>query len=340
MAKQITKPEKQLSFVVDLNKCIGCQTCTVACKKLWTNQRGEDPIYWRNVETRPGKGYPRNWENEGGGFNAAGEVQRGRMPTAGDYGVPFEFDYEARLFEGVPGRVRPRPAATTAAFASWAPNFDEDQGEGAYPNNYYFYLPRHCNHCSKPACLEACPNDAIYKRAADGIVLVDQTKCKAARNCVQACPYDKTYFNTATQKASKCIGCYPRIEKGVATACVAQCVGRAMHVGFMEDTASSVHKLAKVWKVALPLYAERGTEPNLFYIPPVLGPTMEDAQGNLRTDKKIPIEYLVKLFGNDVPRVMKVLNDERGKRLMSQPSELMDIMIGRRSADMMLNPLT
>ena len=73
MAKQITKPQKQLSFVVDLNKCIGCQTCTVACKKLWTDQKGEEPIYWRNVETRPGKGYPRNWENEGGGFNAAGD---------------------------------------------------------------------------------------------------------------------------------------------------------------------------------------------------------------------------------------------------------------------------
>jgi DMSO reductase family type II enzyme iron-sulfur subunit len=339
MAKAITKPKKQLTFVVDLNKCIGCQTCTVACKRLWTTKAGEDHIYWRNVETRPGKGYPRNWIDKGGGFKGT-EVQKGRMPTLGDYGVPFEFDYQSRLFEGNKERVRPRPNPTGAGFASWAPNWDEDQGAGDYPNNYYFYLPRHCNHCSRPACLEACPNDAIYKREQDGVVLVDPVKCKGSRNCVQACPYDKVYFNSAMQKATKCIACYPRIEKGIATACVAQCAGRAMHVGFIEDTNSSVHKLAKVWKVALPLYAEKGTEPNIFYVPPVLGPVQEDEQGNLRTAQKIPLEYLVKLFGNDVSRVLMTLRDERSKRMSNKPSDLMDVLIGLRSTDMMLSPLT
>jgi DMSO reductase family type II enzyme iron-sulfur subunit len=335
----VTKPNKQLAFVVDLNKCIGCQTCTVACKRLWTSKAGEQHVYWRNVETRPGKGYPRNWDQKGGGYNN-GELQLGRAPTAGDYGIPYEFDYQGRLFEGEKGRVRPQPQSSSNGFGSWAPNYDEDQGAGEYPNNYYFYLPRHCNHCNKPACLEACPNDAIYKRVEDGIVLVDKTKCKAARKCIQACPYDKTFFNTSEQKATKCIGCYPRIEKGVATACVAQCVGRAMHVGFIEDTSSSVHKLAKVWRVALPLYPEKGTEPNIFYVPPVLGPVQEDAQGTLRTEQKIPIEYLVKLFGNDVSRVVATLRDERINRLNNKPSELMDVLIGRRSADMMLNPVT
>jgi hypothetical protein len=66
----------------------------------------------------------------------------------------------------------------------------------------------------------------------------------------------------------------------------------------------------------------------------------EDAQGTLRTEQKIPIEYLVKLFGNDVSRVVAMLRDERINRLNNKPSELMDVLIGRRSADMMLNPVT
>ena len=328
----VAKPDKQLAFVVDLNKCIGCQTCTVACKRLWTSKAGEEHVYWRNVETRPGKGYPRNWDQDGGGYEN-GELKVGREPTLGDYGIPYEFAYEKRLFEGRKGRVRPEPASGSRSSASWAPNYDEEQGAGDYPNNY-FYLPRHCNHCSKPACLDACPNDAIYKRPEDGVVLVDKTMCKASRKCIRACPYDKAFFNTSEQRAVKCIGCYPRIEKAVAPACVAQCAGRAMHVGFLEDPRSSVHKLTEVWKVALPLHAEKGTGPNVFYVPPVLGPMQEDADGNLRTEQKIPVDYLVRLFGSDVRRVLDTLHEERGRRLNGKSSELIEILIGRRFADL------
>lgn len=334
MAKDmLTKPERQLTFVVDLNKCIGCQTCTVACKRLWTSGPGQDFMYWRNVETAPGTGYPMNWADKGGGFKD-GELQKGRKPTAIEYGVPFNFDYQKRLFEGGKERVRPSPTAQSG------PNWDEDQGAGEFPNNYYFYLPRMCNHCTKPACLESCPNDAIYKRASDGIVVINTEQCKGAQECVQACPYAKPYFNQVTQKANKCMGCFPRIEQGVATACVAQCVGRAMHVGFIDDANSSVHKLVKTWKVALPLYPEKGTEPNVFYIPPAFGPMVEDDKGNLGKDAKIPMSYLVKLFGSEAPRVVATLRDERAKRMNNTPSELMNVLIGHRSADMMISPLT
>ena len=61
-------PEHQISMVLDLNKCLGCQTCTMACKKQWTDGDGMDYMYWNNVETRPGQGYPRNWDRIGGGF--------------------------------------------------------------------------------------------------------------------------------------------------------------------------------------------------------------------------------------------------------------------------------
>ncbi|MBP8275700.1 MAG: respiratory nitrate reductase subunit beta [Propionivibrio sp.] len=334
MATAMKAPKRQLAFVVDLNKCIGCQTCTVACKKLWTSNPGQDFMYWRNVTTKPGKGYPRNWESMGGGYQD-GELQKGKIPAVMDYGVPFEFDYAGRLFEGKPDRARPRPTPR-----SGGPNWDEDQGAGDYPNNHFFYLPRHCNHCTKPACLEACPNDAIYKREQDGIVMIHLDMCKGAQSCIESCPYKVPMYNMSTNKANKCIGCFPRIEKGVATACVAQCVGRAMHVGFLDDVDSSVNKLVLKWKVALPLHPEFGTEPNIYYVPPFLGPNMEDSAGNATDKPKIPLEQLQGMFGAGVGEVLNVLRSEREKKLNGMESELMATLIGWRSADMMLDPLT
>lgn len=331
--KMMAKVERQLTFVADLNKCVGCQTCTIACKKSWTSNPGQEYMYWRNVETAPGQGYPRNWRAKGGGF-LDGELAPSSRPALADYGIPFEFDYEGRLFEGKPGRARPSPTPRSA------PNWDEDQGAGAYPNNHYFYLPRMCNHCDNPACLQACPNDAIYKRASDGLTIINTELCKGSQACVSACPYAKPYFNAAMQKANKCIGCYPRVEKGVSPACVAQCAGRAMHVGFIDDPASSVHKLVKVWKVALPLYPGRGTKPNVFYVPPLLGPAKEAADGTLLNEPKIPTELLREMFGADLDPALARLREERAKKMDRQPSELMDLLIGFRSAEMMLSPLT
>ncbi|PLX36935.1 MAG: respiratory nitrate reductase subunit beta [Hyphomicrobiales bacterium] len=325
--------KRQIVFGADLNKCIGCQNCTVACKKAWTRNEGQDYMYWRNVETAPGLGYPKNWAKNGGGF-VDGQVQKA---TAGrslaDYGVPFAFEYHDRLFEGKGKHVKPSPVAR------WAPNWEDDQGSGEFPNNFFFYVPRMCNHCDNPACLIACPNDAIYKRSEDGLVVINTDLCKGAQDCVAACPYAKSYFNQKTTKANKCFGCYPRIEKGIAPACVAQCNGRAMHVGFLDDPMSSVHKLVSQWKVALPLFAYRGTKPNVFCVPPFLGPTVEDMQGALGMESKIPMSLLEELFRGDVGAAIDVLKAERQKKKDTGMSELMDLLIGQRSADMMLNPL-
>ena len=62
------------------------------------------------------------------------------------------------------------------------------------------YLPRLCEHCLNPACVAACPSGAIYKREEDGIVLIDQDKCRGWRMCVSGCPYKKIYYNWSVRQ--------------------------------------------------------------------------------------------------------------------------------------------
>ncbi len=95
------------------------------------------------------------------------------------------------------------------------------------------YVPRICNHCLNPACVAACPSGAIYKRSEDGIVLVNEDKCRAWRMCVAACPYKKVYYNWSTGKSEKCILCFPRMETGQAPACAHSCVGRIRYMGVL-----------------------------------------------------------------------------------------------------------
>src|SRR3990172_10832915 len=54
----------QMGVVFNLDKCLGCNTCTVACKNVWTNREGAKYMFWNNVETKPGIGYPKEWENQ------------------------------------------------------------------------------------------------------------------------------------------------------------------------------------------------------------------------------------------------------------------------------------
>ncbi len=85
----------------------------------------------------------------------------------------------------------------------------EDEVLLRYEQVFMFYLPRICNHCVNPSCVASCPSGALYKREEDGVVLVDQDKCRGWRFCVSGCPYKKVYFNHLSGKAEKCIFCYP-----------------------------------------------------------------------------------------------------------------------------------
>ena len=110
----------------------------------------------------------------------------------------------------------------------------------------FFYLPRICNHCSNPACVAACPSGALYKRGEDGVVVLNQRRCRAWRHCVSACPYKKSYFNWASGKSEKCILCYPRLETGQAPACFHSCVGRIRYLGILLYDADKIHETASL----------------------------------------------------------------------------------------------
>ena len=97
-----------------------------------------------------------------------------------------------------------------------------------FQQTFMFYLPRICEHCLNPSCMASCPSGAIYKRAEDGIVLVDQDRCRGWRQCVTGCPYKKIYFNHKTGKAEKCTlvlshglrsGCRPCARRPASDGC-------------------------------------------------------------------------------------------------------------------------
>jgi len=319
--------QRQVAMVMDLNKCIGCQTCTLACKTLWTSDEAMEYMWWNTVNTKPGKGTPKDWEQMGGGFREERPIV-GHLPKNKEFGEAWEFNYEEVFYDegqGDGSYLRPK-----GEMPDWGPNWDEEVGGGVYPNNYLFYLPRICNHCTNPACMEACPRAAIYKREEDGIVLVSEERCEGYRFCMEACPYKKIYFNEMKGVAQKCIFCFPRVEKEVAPACARQCPGHVRYVGYLDDPEGPIWKLVNQWKVALPLHPEYGTEPNVFYVPPI-GPSQFDSEGRFdETQPRIPTEYLKALFGPAVEPALENLRTEMAKARRKEKSELIDLLISRR----------
>ncbi|WP_446666935.1 nitrate reductase subunit beta [Flexivirga sp. B27] len=279
----------QMSMVMNLDKCIGCHTCSVTCKQAWTNRAGMEYVWFNNVETRPGLGYPRTWQDQEKWKGGWKRLENGRLtlksgnrlkklasifsnpklPSIGDYYEPWSYDYETLLESPV---TKNYPVARPYSLLSgkpmnveWSGNWDDDlggSGEHAvkdpmlkgiedkvkfeFDQTFMFYLPRICEHCLNPACAASCPSGAIYKREEDGIVLVDQDKCRGWRMCISGCPYKKVYFNHKTGKAEKCTFCYPRIEVGIPTVCAETCVGRLRYIGIMLYDADRVLEAASV----------------------------------------------------------------------------------------------
>jgi DMSO reductase family type II enzyme iron-sulfur subunit len=325
--KYATSVKRQVAMVLDLNKCLGCQTCTVSCKKMWNTDTGTSYAYWNSVETAPGKGYPANWATTGG-RDPQGNVKRGEIPTLDTgYGRAWTFDHQevfASSGNKPSQKIWIQPKEKNVKHGA---NWDEDKGTGTYPeDNHYFYLPRICNHCAEPACLHACPRGSITKNEENGIVTVNQDRCHGYRFCVEACPYKKVYFDPKRQVANKCIFCAPRVEEGVAPACARQCPGRLRFVGFMDDQEGPIWKLVEKWKVAVPLHPEYGIGANVFYVPPMSPPRL-DMNGVPMDEPRIPMSFLEQLFGPAVKDAMNILLEEREKKKRGESSELMDLLI-------------
>jgi nitrate reductase / nitrite oxidoreductase, beta subunit len=359
------RPKRQFAAIFNINRCIGCQTCTMSCKTTWTHSPGQESMWWNNVETKPFGSYPHGWDVKTlqmlGPQPGWKQGEKETVSTNAPYGT---YTGET-LFEAAQTRVGDEPQKVVGYLPSdqeWRyPNIYEDtpnehphiengmtQRGSELPEHetFFFYLARICNHCTYAACLAACPRHAIYKREEDGIVLIDQENCRGHRKCVEACPYKKSMYNQMTSTSEKCIGCYPRLEgkdpisqgRPMITRCNSSCVGKIRLQGWVDDPENPVHYLVHEEKVALPLYPQFGTEPNVYYIPPRWAPRkyLEQMFGP-------GVEHAIERYSNPTPKLLSVLQlfgttqiviakykvtdteaigyDEEGKELVRVPVE-------------------
>ena len=127
-----------------------------------------------------------------------------------------------------------------------------------------FFVPKLCNQCTHPACVQVCPTGATYK-SKDGVVLIDDKYCIGCQYCVQACPYGARYFNPTKGVTQKCYWCYHRITKGLRPACVEACPVGARIFGDRNDKQSPISLFIRNNRVQV-LRPESGNEPNVFYV--------------------------------------------------------------------------
>lgn len=318
-------PEWQFAAVFNINRCIACQTCTMACKSTWTFSKGQELMWWNNVETKPYGGYPQFWDVKLLKLLKDTHERQGRTMRWSEDGkytgmTIFEAAAKEKTLNG-----QSRVLGYLPDDKEWLkPNVGEDTGQPdktkkdemgyvAEPvrlpehKSFFFYMQRICNHCTYPACLAACPRKAIYKRKEDGVVLIDQKRCRGYRKCVEACPYKKAMYNGQTKVSEKCIACYPRLEGQdshitpdgvpIETRCMSSCVGKIRLQGLVQmngdgswtkDLENPFYWMVMKEQVALPLYPQFGTEPNIYYIPP----------------RWAPRQYLRQMFGPGVERAI------------------------------------
>jgi Fe-S-cluster-containing dehydrogenase component len=233
--------QKKLGLVIDLDTCVGCHACAVACKE---------------------------WNAGGIAGPLTDEDPYGKEP----FGVWFNrvHSYEVE------------PLAASAQSAITAPAMT-------------VHFPRSCLHCEEPACVTVCPTGASYKRAEDGIVLVDEDKCIGCKLCSWACPYGAREYSAVEGVMKKCTLCIDRIynehldEIERQPACVQACPTRARHFGDLGDPESKVSKLVAE-RSGRDLLPELGYKPVNKYLPPRPrrdGATQSASTGTTHADEKL-----------------------------------------------------
>lgn len=323
-------PKEQFAFVININRCIGCQTCTMACKSTWTFAKGQEHMWWTNVETKPYGGYPQHWDvkildlleqaNPGNQKWSATPNGNPRKPYGEFTGKTVFESPEFIARGGQPNQV----LGYLPTDEEWRfPNIHEDvpqtgptkpmdfgEGEelsgGKKHRAWFYYLARLCNHCSYPACLAACPRTAIYKRPEDGIVLIDQKECRGYRKCVEACPYKKSLYRGTTRTSEKCIACYPRVEgldpetngSPMETRCMAACIGQVRMQGLVKVDKDNMW----IEDRHNPLYYLVHVAKVALPLYPQFG---TEPNGYYIPPRWVPVKYLEQMFGPGVEQAVE-----------------------------------
>jgi Fe-S-cluster-containing dehydrogenase component len=192
---------------IEIDKCIGCNRCAVACKV--ENDVPEEPVFFRT------------W------------VERFTILRSGEVNV-----------ENISG-----PRKTTV-------HSERDVLRT-------FFVPKLCNHCANPPCVQVCPVKATFTTQ-DGAVIVDSARCVGCRYCIQACPYGARYLNPKTNTADKCTFCYHRVVKGLQPACVEVCPTQARIFGDLKSKASRLVRFERMNKISV-LKPDLNTKPKVHY---------------------------------------------------------------------------
>jgi Fe-S-cluster-containing dehydrogenase component len=127
-----------------------------------------------------------------------------------------------------------------------------------------FFVPKLCNHCKEPNCVQVCPVGATYV-SKEGFVLVDERQCVGCGYCVQACPYGARFMHPQRHTADKCTWCYHRVMKGMQPACVQVCPVGARQFGRIDNPGSPLYAVFREQKLQI-LKPETGNEPIVSYI--------------------------------------------------------------------------
>lgn len=126
-----------------------------------------------------------------------------------------------------------------------------------------FFVPKLCNHCANPPCVQVCPVGATFK-SRDGVVLMDTDYCIGCRYCIQACPYGARFLNPKTKTADKCNFCYHRITKGLLPACVEVCPTKARVFGEVLHKPTPLARFLRFNEIQV-LKPDLNTEPKVYY---------------------------------------------------------------------------